>query len=195
MRKSYETEKAPSSPPSGERSTASAWIFLVLLIPALLVALLAPENVLSSFPKVDKFTTIFRDFLPAIDRLAAVSTYPELTRLVLSVEWTLVPAQVGLFYICLSRSFDADAFRARRTYLTLIMFLLLGSFLWSTTVFFDATPSDLQGGMYGERLLRLASTSRLGLAIVTSLGISVTALFMAVSCLWVRHLPDIYSRH
>lgn len=167
----------------------------MLLIPALMVGLLAPENVLSSFQAANKFAGIFRYALPAIDRLAAISSYPDVTRLVLSVEWTLVPLQVALFYVRFSPSFNLDGFRARRTYLTLVMFLLLGTFLWSTTIFFDATPSDLQGGMYGESLLRLASTSRLGLAIVTSLGISVTALFIAVFCIWVRHIREIYFDH
>jgi hypothetical protein len=178
-----------------KRRASEAWIFLLLLVPALIVALFTPASVLSSFPILEKFTSIFRDISPAIDRLAGVSSFPQVTKLVLSVEWTLVPAQVALFYLRLNPSFDLDNFRARRAYLTVVMFLLLGTFVWSTVMLFDVTPADLKGGMYGETLLRLACTSRLGLAVVTSLSISVTALLLAIFCIWVRHIRDIYFDH
>jgi hypothetical protein len=180
---------------SGRRSSSDVLILFVSLVPVLIVAFIAPTNVLSSFATLEKFTHIFRDVLPAIDRLATVSSFPEVTKLVLSIEWILVPVQVVLFYLRINPHFNADQARAYGAYWLIGLFLLLGVSLWSTAIFYDVAPSDLQGGMYGESLLRLASTSRLGLTIVTSLGISVTALFMAVFCLWIRHLPDIYSRH
>src|SRR5690606_3397076 len=57
----------------------------------LAVALLVQEDVISGHPWVQAYVAFCREWIPAIDRLAQVSSLPELTRLVVSLMWTLVP--------------------------------------------------------------------------------------------------------
>lgn len=167
------------------------WIYLLVLAPVLLVALFAPPNVLSGFPAVDQYTLLMRDMFPMIDRLASVSQFPEVTRLVLSIEWTLVPVQTVLFLIIMSKSIDLTPLRERRAFIGIMLPVIVGTMLWSTAVFWDVTTWDLYDGKSGS-LLRLVSTTRVGLAIGSSLVMTLTAFFIAYFLVWIRFIPRVY---
>lgn len=170
------TYRTETENPGLASDRAALWIYLMSFVPVLLLALLAPDSVLSAFPALNEYTQILRDIFPAIDRLASVSAFPEVTRLVLSLEWTLLPLQALLYFIFVSRSVNFTLWRERRTFIAIGLPILLGLFVWGTAIFFEVNPSDLQGQMKSERMLRLVSTSRLGLAVASSLVMTSTAL-------------------
>lgn len=136
----------------------------------LAVALLVQEDVVAGHPWVHAYTKFFREAIPAIDRLAGVSPYPELARLVFSLMWTLVPILM-VFYLKTGAQALAGRFHRRPLYATipaLCLALLAASFF--------AKP---------ESALLAWSDSRLGLGLFAGFYAPAMALCLCVvlSCL------------
>jgi len=174
------------------KARANVWIYFLSIVPATIAALLTPDNVLSQHPSIDQYTQIFRHVLPSIDRLAAVSSFPDVTRLVLTVEWTMLPIQTILFIVFRSYTAKVDLLRERRFLIAVGLPILVGIFLWCAALLYEVTPMDLQGNLLNESLLRSVSTSRLGLGIISSIFLSGTALVVGVLLVWARFIPHIY---
>jgi hypothetical protein len=174
------------------KARANVWIYLISIIPATTVALLAPDNVLSQHPSLDHLTMILRNLLPSIDRLAVVSSFPEVTRLVLAVEWTILPIQTILFIVFRTYAVKVDLLRERRFLIAFGLPILVGVFVWCVALLYEVTPTDLQGNLLNESLLRSVSTSRLGLGIISSIFLSGTALVVGVLLVWARLIPHVY---
>lgn len=171
---------------------SNIWIYLLSIVPAVFIALLVPDNVLSQSPTLEQLTALISQFVPAIDRLAAVSGFPEVTRLVLSIEWTLLPLQTFLFVINKSYAVRVNEWRRRRFFITSCLLLFASVLFWSVFFLYYLDISDLQGGMFNEWLLRSLSESRLGLGSISSVFLSGTALIVGLLCVWARFIPHIY---
>lgn len=174
------------------KARSNVWVYLLSIVPAVFIALLVPENVLSQSPGLEQLTGLFRQFVPAIDRLAAVSKFPEVTRLVLTIEWALFPLQTILFVINKSYAVRVDEWRKRRFFITSCLLLFASILFWAVFFLYDLDIADLQGGMFSEWLLRSLSTSRVGLGTISSIFLSGTALIAGLLCVWARFIPQIY---
>src|SRR5256885_10331032 len=63
------------------------------------LALLLPDDAISRYALLRDYTTLCRTFIPGIDRLARVSSFPEVTTVVVSVMWTLVPCLKAIYFL------------------------------------------------------------------------------------------------
>ena len=171
------------------------WHICVSLIPSLAAPLLAPENVLSRYGFLREFVSLCSSAIPGIARLATVSSFPEVTKLVLSVSWTLVIVQT-IQYLSMGRTPRRFWLRFQnrlqnRLYWTAMVPLLV-SIVVGYIQLFDITPEDLKGGMMGERTLRWISGSRFGLGVMAPICMSTIALFIYLVLSWFRDIPWIY---
>ena len=62
-----------------------------------LVAVLVPKNVLTQYRFLQDYVAATGAFIPGVERLAAVSSFPEVTRLVVSLLWTFVPIFIAVY--------------------------------------------------------------------------------------------------
>src|SRR5437879_3280883 len=74
------------------------------------LALLLPDDAISRYALLRDYATLCRTFIPGIDRLARVSSFPEVTTVVVSVMWTLVP-----FFNCCLFFTNAHPYRVLAT--------------------------------------------------------------------------------
>jgi hypothetical protein len=130
--------------------------------------------------------------VPGIERLAAVSSFPEVTRLVVSLMWTLVPifAVVFTLKIQMPESFLAR-YRERPFFLNFATAVMALSIVM-LAVLYDITPEDLRGGLMNETVLRTISTSRIGLGLVAGFFSAGIAMMTYMVLLWFFSLPHIY---
>jgi hypothetical protein len=157
-----------------------------------LVALLAPEDVISRYPLLQTYTAACRAVIPGIDRLARVSSFPEVTRLVVSMMWTAVLILAVMYVLKLKVPGDGwEQYSGRRPYLTLTIIVMALSVV-SVAVLYEIEPEDLRGGMLNERVLRGLSTSRLGLGMITGFFASGMALLLWVLLRWLRDFRTLY---
>lgn len=63
----------------------------------LTVAVMSPNSVLTDSPMLRAFTDFIASLIPGIDRLAKVSSFPEVTRFTSAVLWATVPVQALVF--------------------------------------------------------------------------------------------------
>lgn len=77
---------------------AAEAIFAFSILLGTTVALLAPVSVLTDSPMLSSFTDFVASIIPGIDRLAKVSSFPEVTRFTSAVLWASVPAQALLCF-------------------------------------------------------------------------------------------------
>lgn len=77
---------------------AAEAIFVFSILLGTTVALLAPVSVLTDSPMLSSFTDFVASIIPGINRLANVSSFPEVTRFTNAVLWASVPVQVLLLF-------------------------------------------------------------------------------------------------
>ncbi len=148
--------------------------FGMSLVPALLVAWFSPTNVLSRSHVLTSYVEIVTQLVPTIANRAALSSFPEITKLVLSVLWTIVPFQI--VYTCVFLNFwTIETVKARPVFFVSAILLLLLPLTLYSMFFYDPMPSDLNGSMTSDLVLRQMSTSPTWLAIWGSLFTSFTA--------------------
>lgn len=157
----------------------------------MLISLLASTDVLTMQPGLQKFTSLCREMIPAIDRLAAVSSFPEVTQLVLSVLWALVPVQIAILVTLNGFAPKLDLIKEKPFYTAFLCVVAL-IMLAICTFLFEITPSDLEGGLLSDWVLRSVSTSRIGLGIGASIYTAGVAI--GIVCLFVvfRGYWDVY---
>jgi hypothetical protein len=125
--------------------------------------------------------------------LAGVSAFPEVTKLVLSVVWTLAPVQMLLCAGRLHLRPNWSAISRHRIASTFIL-LIVGFAVVSLAVLYEMRPSDLEGWTISERVLKAVSTSRLWLGLVAGFMVSAAAMVLYVILFELRHFHHIYFR-
>lgn len=108
----------PASPwdrPYGFGTAESGRNGIAIIIFGLVVttttALVAPHDVLSRVGFLSAYVNLLSGVVPSINALAPVSSFPEVTRLVLAVTWTCAPIQTLLLLWSRTARFDLDSLR------------------------------------------------------------------------------------
>ena len=157
-----------------------------------LLAVLAADNVFTNYPALKTYAEWCGGIIPSIDKFAAVSSFPEVTRLVLSFVWSLVPLQCAFAIRKGAYLNNWQMFRERRVFLTLCLILMAGAFIWITIFWIgpEITTDQLyRRSRRGTPILYYVSTSRFWLGIVSALITSFMALIFGIIILWIRNLP------
>lgn len=169
----------------------TGWIGLGIVL-----ALSLPEDALMRWPWARVFTDAIAGFIPAIDRITVLSSFPQVTRLFGSIFWALVPAGVLLLVAFPEPvKLDIGSLRAHR-WRTALGVPMLALAMLAFMYFFPlgTTAGDLRDPTgHGEWLIALMSTSRFWLGAVGStafLGL-VVMLYAAVRA--VLLVPSAFS--
>jgi hypothetical protein len=157
-----------------------------------LVSVLVPEDVIAQYRFLQDCIAVTSMVIPGVERLAAVSSFPEVTRLVVSLMWMLVPVFTAFYVLKMEvpeRYFER--FRESTFFLTfatviVALLLVLGA------VLYDITPDDLVGGMLNETVLRTVSTSRIGLGLIAGFFAGGFAGMLYCVLIWAFNLRRIY---
>src|SRR5688572_23142140 len=91
------TSNGSSVPRKVKNSAILAWCAAAAVLLLVLIAVSVPRDVITQYRVLQYYSDASRVLIPGIDRLAAVSSFPEVTRLVISAMWTLVPIFVVVF--------------------------------------------------------------------------------------------------
>lgn len=152
----------------------------------LAVALLVQEDVIAGHPWVQAYVAYCREWIPAVDRLAGVSSFPELTRLVISLMWTLVP-MLAFVYWQKSDAMQAvvHRFRERPVYFTFLLLVPVVGVASALHPFFDAEGVSAS-------LVRAATGSRLGLGLAAGVFGPAIAFAACILLLWLVNFRTIY---
>jgi hypothetical protein len=169
-----------------------AWCFSVAMLLLVLVAVIIPRDVITKYPVLQEYIALIGAAIPGIERLAAVSSFPEVTRLVVSLMWTLVPVFTAVYFLKVqvpesffTRYRERPFFFGFGTVVVAISVVLLA-------VLYDITPEDLKGGLINETVLRTISTSRIGLGLIAGFFSAGIAGMIYVVLMWLLNLPRIY---
>jgi hypothetical protein len=162
----------------------------VLLL--VLVSAIVPQDVITRNRFLHDYVAVSSSVIPGIERLAAVSSFPEVTRLVVSLMWTFVPIFTAVYLVKLRIPEGAWAnFRQRPFFLTFGLVVMAISVVL-LAVLADFTPEDLKGGLLNETVLHAISTSRMGLGLITGFFSAGIAAMVYMVLIWLLHLPRIY---
>jgi hypothetical protein len=169
---------------------ASAFGVSMLLL--VLVAVIVRLDVITRNPFLHDYVALIGTVIPAIERLAAVSSFPQVTRLVVSLMWTLVPVFTALYLmkVQVPQTFVAR-YREKPFFLTFAI-VVVGISIVLLAVLFDITPEDLEGGLINESVLRAVSTSRIGLGLIAGFFSAGIAMMVFLVLVWFFNLPRIY---
>lgn len=167
-------------------SIAVAMLLLVL------VAVIVPQDVITQYRFLQDYIAVSGAVIPGIERLAAVSSFPEVTRLVVSLMWTLVPIFTVVYFLKVQ---VPDVFFVRfrqRPFFFNFLIVVVAISVVLLAVLFDIAPEDLKGGLINETVLRAISTSRMGLGLITGFFSAGIAMMVYVVLMWLLNLPRIY---
>jgi hypothetical protein len=156
------------------------------------VAVIVPQDVITRNPFLQGYVAVSSSVIPGIERLAAVSSFPEVTRLVVSLMWTFVPIFTAVYFLRLRMPEGAWAnFRQRPFFLTFGLVVMAISVVL-LAVLHDIAPEDLKGGRISRSVLRAMSTSRVGLGLIAGFFSAGIAAMIYVVLIWLPHLPRVY---
>lgn len=153
--------------------------FLVSIILSTLIALFAPVDILARHSISAQAANALGAVVPGIARLAAVSSFPEVTQFVMTVAWgVIVPLQIGLYFLS-PLNVNIKAFFEHPLLLRIVSVIAVAAGLWWVFALYAIAPSDLEGYSLHSMILRQISTSRLGLGFWTGI---FTTFFAAALC-------------
>lgn len=156
------------------------------------VAVIVPQDVMTRNRFLHDYVALSSSAIPGIERLAVVSSFPEVTRLVVSLMWTFVPVLTAVYLLKLRIPESAWAnFRQRPFFLTFGMVVIAISAVF-LAVLSDLTPEDLKGGLLNETVLHAISTSRMGLGLIAGFFSAGIAAMLYMVLIWLLYLPRIY---
>jgi hypothetical protein len=156
------------------------------------VAVSVTRDVLTQYRFLHDYVGLCRTLIPGIERLAAVSSFPEVTRFVVSAMWTLVPVffAVCVWKVRVPETF-AEKFRQRRFFLTFsVVVVAIG--IVSYAVLFDVEPRHLEGALLNDLVLHIVSTSRIGLGLIAGFLSAGIAMLLYMLLTWLLKVPAIY---
>jgi hypothetical protein len=169
----------------------NVWFYLASIVSSIVIALFAPNDVLTKHSYMQAYVSIFAQFVPSIDKLAAVSSFPEVTQLVLSVMWSLIPIQIAIFFRNPGYTPNMEMIRKKRPFFIPGLAIFAACF-YGIYFLFDVTTADLEKDMLNTQMLRFASTSRFGLGILAGCCGTATSLMIISASIWIRFCPGTY---
>ncbi len=152
-----------------------------------LVGLLAPLDTLSRWPSLAWLVSTVERFVPSISQWAAVSEFPEVTRVFFAVAWVLAPIQAALAYSlpAVHRQM-VNHWRSRpaiRMVLPLLVLLILPTLIWAAA-FIGWEPRNCIGICLGK--------SRVALVLLGTFIPMASGFAAVVIAIWVRRFKEIY---
>jgi hypothetical protein len=164
----------------------------VAMLLLFLLAVIVPKNVLTQHRFLQDYVAATGGVIPGIARLAAVSSFPEVTKLVVSLMWTFVPifTAIYLWKVQVPESFLARL--KQRPFFLSFGFVVIAISMVLLAVLYDITPEDLVGGLTNESVLRTISTSRGGLGLIAGFFSAGIAMMIYMVLIWLLNLPRIY---
>lgn len=157
-----------------------------------LVAATAPQDVTTQYRFLQDYVAVSGSVVPAVERLAAVSSFPGVTRLVISLMWTFVPIFLAVYLLKMRvpESFFVQ-FRQRPLFLTFAIVIVAISVVLLAFLY-EITPDDLAGWLINESVLRAVSTSRLGLGLIAGFLSAGIAAMLYLVLIWLLNMRRIY---
>ncbi len=171
-------------------------IFAVILISPL-IAYSLPEDVLSRWPAFDVFADFVAGYIPAIDKLSALSQFPQVTRLLLALLWGIAfPLLMTL--ILFTKPQENHLRRMKAPEWIVWMTPLMGIavcwvFIWMP--FIDVIRlSDFQcNSTPFEQGICLISTSCIWLGLIGAITVVTVAMCVIGIFLWPKFVWTYYS--
>lgn len=179
-------------PQHRRRSFRPFWLYLCTLAPCILVSLTAPTNVLEQWPLAARYVSFIAQFIPSIERVAAISTFPEVSRLIVAIAWSVVPFQILYFFLSKNVRLDVDRIRMRPWLFGLAITVGTTAFMTMLFMVGSFSAADIDGRSVGSMSLRILSTSRLGLGIGAGLFSTFFSLMSTLLLMFCWHIPQIY---
>jgi hypothetical protein len=84
---------------AGRNGAILTWCIGAAMLLLGLVAALVPHDVVTQYRFLHGYIAVSGTIIPGIERLAAVSSFPEVTRLVVSMMWTLVAIFTAVYFL------------------------------------------------------------------------------------------------
>lgn len=178
----------PSPTGAAPRSALWTWFYILTLMPCVIVSLFAPDNVIDLVPIIAGFVSLLTDWVPSVERLAAVSAFPQVTSLVVALVWSVAPFQV--FYVLNSPNFrlNINQTQVRPIVFGVGVVFLSAGFISMLYLMKDFSADDMTAGTWGAAALRSVSSSRFVLAFAAITMSTFLAILFAALVLYFRHL-------
>lgn len=156
----------------------------------LLAPYIIPEAILDGWSQIYRFASFMSMAIPSIDHLSKLSSFPQLTRLYLSIMWATVPLQIAVFVIKPGGSFSVSHIRSKLLPITLLYLSLVPAIILFA-VFLLGSDFGGNGGPYG-RIVGGMANSKLILGLVSTVLVLAVSYFAASFVLWIKNWPRIY---
>ena len=168
--------------------------YLVMIVPVATVAFVTPIDVFKQLPFLDQLTAPIGQLLPSIERLAGISSFPDVTRLVLSLSWALFPIQVCLFLLFRVIHIEVSTIYARRLGMAFMVAVSFVLFFWGH-LFFEFSAEEMNDKGIAASLISLTSTSRIGMGLTVGVIMSGVGWTIAMICIWLWYVPHVYFNY
>lgn len=158
------------------------------LVIGLMLALLAPRDILSRVPLLDALVGGVAEVIPAVDRFPRVSSFPEVTRLFFAAMWVLFPVATLWFAWRLP---VRPQLTTKQRWLVYVVAPLIGLGMLLLTFWFDSDPEpkvSYTSGR-GQAFVALMSDWRLGLGIFGSLSLIATSFCFGG---WLKYICKLF---
>lgn len=154
-----------------------------------IVALVAPDDILSRSSFLKNYTRWFSDIFPYMNRAAAHSAFPEVTLFFHAVMWSIVPIWLGALYLIPSSKMVAIKTQTDRRWTLLIGYPLFLWLLIYVSHFMMFTSSEL------TRVEMVMSYSRFGLGLCgTAAYAGGWVAYIYLVTIWIRRIPALYFK-
>lgn len=167
-------------------------VVIISVLIGLLLATLAPRDVLSRFEYLKSYITIMTSIVPSIDDLAVHSVFPEVTSFFFGVMWLLVPIQAIVLYLIGGGLKIENVLVGLRRIVSstpaahAALLLLFLSLVFVPLLIMGQGQEPSKGWLVHEVAMRAMSGSRVALGFLGSLLLAVVAVAIALLMQWVR---------
>jgi hypothetical protein len=177
-----ERRRGPQTPESRDRDRNSSVVWIgAMVVVGITIASILPADVELRFPHLRAFAAFMADVIPSIAHLAAVSAFPQVTRVFLAIAWASVPviAMTTLY----SPVFSPDWDKIGRHPVLVIggMLLLSAAFIAGAVWFPPIDPARFDNAAGTMLVIKAISTSRVWLGVVGTLYCWGVAMFLLMS--------------
>jgi len=155
----------------------------------LLLAVFLPEDILSHSPMLQSISDVMSGLVPSIENLTRRSRFPEVTQLILSVTWLIIPILALAYYkIDMVR---IDIVSKKRKLFLLVFLLLFPALIFSFGYILGNAVLE-EANTIGDRVIQKIISSRLLISILASLITITLSFLLALFVQWIRIIPFIY---
>lgn len=180
----------------GTRWNAALRLYLWFAVLGIILALLTPTKILSMLPPLKGLTSFMTSIVPSIDRVTAVSSFPEVTKLYFSLMWIALPAATVIVMLRAPAlpvwHFSFSQWAGGILFFPLLFLLLV--YVPFTGIGIEPEVLSYTSGR-GKAFLTLMSQYRAGLAVIGTLLLCGTSFsFVAFSSLLRGIFLSIFHR-